>query len=146
MAAAPAESGVKAPLKVCILWHMHQPDYRDPVSDQTLLPWTWLHGLKDYGEMLETIAETGARVTVNLVPTLLEQLERLCELALLGIGVPQGQHHVHPVRLFTDHPLVALDGLPELVDRVAGHVGGQQAQAHVESDLSPVAVQLGRLP
>ncbi len=76
MAAAPAESSVKTPLKVCILWHMHQPDYRDPVSDQTLLPWTWLHGLKDYGEMLETIAETGARVTVNLVPTLLEQLER----------------------------------------------------------------------
>jgi len=64
------------PLKVCILWHMHQPDYRDPVSGQTLLPWTWLHGVKDYGEMLETIAETGARVTVNLVPTLLEQLER----------------------------------------------------------------------
>jgi len=64
------------PLQVCILWHMHQPDYRDPVSGQTLLPWTWLHGVKDYGEMLETIAETGARVTVNLVPTLLEQLER----------------------------------------------------------------------
>ena len=55
-------------LKVCILWHMHQPDYRDPISGQTLLPWTWLHGLKDYTEMLETIAETGARVTVNLVP------------------------------------------------------------------------------
>lgn len=70
------QSGMKQPLKVCILWHMHQPDYRDPVSGQTLLPWTWLHGVKDYGEMLETIAETDARVTVNLVPTLLEQLER----------------------------------------------------------------------
>lgn len=67
---------MRKPLTVCILWHMHQPDYRDPVSGQTLLPWTWLHGLKDYGEMLETIAETDARVTINLVPTLLEQLER----------------------------------------------------------------------
>lgn len=67
---------MRDPLKVCILWHMHQPDYRDPVSGQTLLPWTWLHAVKDYGEMLETIAETKARVTVNLVPTLLEQLER----------------------------------------------------------------------
>ena len=76
MAAAATKSILNQPLKVCILWHMHQPDYRDPVSGQTLLPWTWLHGLKDYGEMLETIAETGARVTVNLVPTLLEQLER----------------------------------------------------------------------
>ncbi len=62
-------------LKVCILWHMHQPDYRDPVSGQTLLPWTWLHGVKDYAEMLETVVETDARVTVNLVPSLLEQLE-----------------------------------------------------------------------
>lgn len=65
-----------APLKVCILWHMHQPDYRDPVGGLTLLPWTWLHGLKDYGEMLETVAQTKAKVTVNLVPSLLEQLER----------------------------------------------------------------------
>ncbi len=79
MVATATKSGLNAPLKVCILWHMHQPDYRDPVSGQTLLPWTWLHGLKDYGEMLETIAETGARVTVNLVPTLLEQLERYAD-------------------------------------------------------------------
>lgn len=64
------------PLKVCIFWHMHQPDYRDPVGGQTLLPWTWLHGLKDYGEMLEVIAETDARATINLVPSLLEQLDR----------------------------------------------------------------------
>lgn len=65
-----------SPLKVCILWHMHQPDYRDPIGGQTLLPWTWLHGVKDYAEMLEVIFETGARATVNLVPSLLEQLDR----------------------------------------------------------------------
>ncbi len=75
MTAKAAEKISPDQLKVCILWHMHQPDYRDPVSGQTLLPWTWVHGVKDYGEMLETIAETDARVTVNLVPSLLEQLE-----------------------------------------------------------------------
>ncbi|MEJ2200753.1 MAG: glycoside hydrolase family 57 protein [Desulfuromonadaceae bacterium] len=65
------------PLKVAILWHMHQPDYRDPVSGKTLLPWTYLHAVKDYGEMLKTAAEgPGARMTFNLVPTMLEQLER----------------------------------------------------------------------
>jgi len=63
-------------LKVAILWHMHQPDYRDPTSGRTLLPWTWLHAVKDYGEMLETVAECQAPVTINLVPTLLEQLDR----------------------------------------------------------------------
>ncbi|SDZ96654.1 Alpha-amylase/alpha-mannosidase, GH57 family [Desulfuromusa kysingii] len=76
MAALAATPGNIKPLKVCILWHMHQPDYLDPISGQTLLPWTWLHGVKDYGEMLDTIVETDARVTVNLVPSLLEQLER----------------------------------------------------------------------
>jgi alpha-amylase/alpha-mannosidase (GH57 family) len=64
-------------LKVAILWHMHQPDYRDPVSGRTLLPWTYLHAVKDYGEMLKTAGEgEGRRMTFNLVPTLLEQLER----------------------------------------------------------------------
>jgi alpha-amylase/alpha-mannosidase (GH57 family) len=63
-------------LKIAILWHMHQPDYRDPTSGRTLLPWTWLHAVKDYGEMLETLAECRAPVTINLVPTLIEQLDR----------------------------------------------------------------------
>jgi len=64
------------PLKIAILWHMHQPDYRDPVSGKTLLPWTYLHAVKDYGEMLKTAEEIeGARMTFNLVPTMLEQIE-----------------------------------------------------------------------
>lgn len=64
-------------LRVAILWHMHQPDYRDPVSGRTLMPWTYLHAVKDYGEMLRTAAEVeGVRMTFNLVPILLEQLER----------------------------------------------------------------------
>ena len=64
-------------LNVAILWHMHQPDYRDPVSGRTLMPWTYLHAVKDYAEMLRTAAEVpGARMTFNLVPTMIEQLER----------------------------------------------------------------------
>ena len=76
MGAVTGKKTTKEPLQVCILWHMHQPDYRDPVSGQTLMPWTWLHAVKDYGEMLATIEETGVPVTINLVPSLLEQLER----------------------------------------------------------------------
>jgi alpha-amylase/alpha-mannosidase (GH57 family) len=62
-------------LQVALVWHMHQPDYRDPASGQILLPWTYLHAVKDYSEMLRTAQEVpGARLTFNLVPTLLEQL------------------------------------------------------------------------
>ena len=63
-------------LQVALIWHMHQPDYRDPASGRSLLPWTYLHAVKDYSEMLRTAREVpGTRLTFNLVPTLLEQLE-----------------------------------------------------------------------
>jgi alpha-amylase/alpha-mannosidase (GH57 family) len=63
-------------LQVALIWHMHQPDYRDPVSGHSLLPWTYLHAVKDYSEMLRVAREVpGTRLTFNLVPTLLEQLE-----------------------------------------------------------------------
>jgi len=55
---------------------MHQPDYRDSVSGEYVLPWTYLHALKDYTDMawhLETNPD--ARVTFNFVPVLLDQLE-----------------------------------------------------------------------
>ena len=62
-------------LQVALIWHMHQPDYREPASGRILLPWTYLHAVKDYSEMLRTAQEVpGARVTFNLAPTLLEQL------------------------------------------------------------------------
>lgn len=55
---------------------MHQPDYRDPISGQTLLPWTYLHAVKDYGEMLRIAEEHPKnRLTFNLVPVMLEQLQ-----------------------------------------------------------------------
>lgn len=70
----------QVPLNVAILWHMHQPDYFDPVSGETLMPWTWLHAVKDYGEMLRTLAEVpGATATFNLVPTLIEQMQRYAD-------------------------------------------------------------------
>ncbi len=62
-------------LQVALIWHMHQPDYREPASGRILLPWVYLHAVKDYSEMLRTAREVpGTRLTFNLVPTLLEQL------------------------------------------------------------------------
>jgi alpha-amylase/alpha-mannosidase (GH57 family) len=64
------------PLNVALVWHMHQPDYRDPESGRSLLPWTYLHAVKDYAEMLQIARETpGVRLTVNLTPTLIEQID-----------------------------------------------------------------------
>lgn len=65
-------------LPVVLLWHMHQPQYRDAVSGQYALPWTYLHAIKDYTDMAAHLeANPGARAVVNFTPLLIEQLEEL---------------------------------------------------------------------
>ncbi|ACT50518.1 glycoside hydrolase family 57 protein [Methylovorus glucosotrophus] len=59
-----------------LYWHMHQPDYRDTLTGQYVLPWTYLHAIKDYTDMAWHLeANPQARVTFNFVPVLLDQLE-----------------------------------------------------------------------
>ncbi len=58
------------------LWHMHQPYYRDDLSSQIVMPWVFLHAIKDYYDMpwyLEQFPKIKA--TFNLVPSLLIQLK-----------------------------------------------------------------------
>src|ERR1700726_1929216 len=62
--------------RVAILWHMHQPFYEDLVTREHILPWVRLHALKDYYGMVALLEEfPDIRVTFNLVPSLLVQLE-----------------------------------------------------------------------
>lgn len=59
-----------------LYWHMHQPDYRDLTTNEYVLPWTYLHAIKDYSDMAFHLENNPkARVTFNFVPILLEQLE-----------------------------------------------------------------------
>src|SRR5262245_35137713 len=65
-------------LPVVLLWHMHQPQYRDALTGQYVLPWTYLHAIKDYIDMAAHLeAQPSARAVVNFTPVLLEQLEEL---------------------------------------------------------------------
>jgi alpha-amylase/alpha-mannosidase (GH57 family) len=62
--------------RVAILWHMHQPYYEDRATHEHILPWVRLHALKDYYGMVALLREfPGVRMTFNLVPSLLVQLE-----------------------------------------------------------------------
>src|ERR1700720_3341296 len=66
--------------QVAILWHMHQPFYEDLVTHEHILPWVRLHALKDYWGMVALLREfPGVKVTFNLVPSLLVQLEAFAE-------------------------------------------------------------------
>ncbi|MEO6079761.1 MAG: glycoside hydrolase family 57 protein [Steroidobacteraceae bacterium] len=65
-------------LPVVLLWHMHQPPYRDALSGRYVLPWTWLHAIKDYTDMAAHLENVpGAKAVVNFTPVLVEQIEDL---------------------------------------------------------------------
>ncbi len=69
---------MKPPIRLVLLWHLHQPEYTDPVTGVPTMPWTRLHALKDYADMVEHLARhPGVRATVNVVPSLLDQLDAL---------------------------------------------------------------------
>src|SRR5881396_1642559 len=62
--------------RVAILWHRRQPFYEDLVTQEHILPWVRLHALKDYYGMVALMREfPSVRVTFNLVPSMLVQLE-----------------------------------------------------------------------
>jgi len=63
-------------MKVVFLWHMHQPDYRNIMTGEYYFPWTYLHALKDYVDMVAHLeAQPKARAVFNFAPILLEQLD-----------------------------------------------------------------------
>jgi alpha-amylase/alpha-mannosidase (GH57 family) len=65
-----------ATLRIAILWHMHQPFYKDLVTGEYRLPWVRMHGLKDYYGMVKLLEEfPDVHQTFNLVPSLVTQIE-----------------------------------------------------------------------
>ena len=64
------------PLDFVLVWHLHQPDYRDHASGEFMLPWVYLHAIKDYTDMAWHLEHhPGMRAVVNWVPVLLDQIE-----------------------------------------------------------------------
>src|SRR5579864_7160196 len=64
------------PLHVAFVWHMHQPYYKDDLTNTYLLPWVRLRSAKDYYKMPALLDPyPKVRATFNLVPSLLAQIE-----------------------------------------------------------------------
>jgi len=68
------------PLYVAFIWHQHQPLYKSRAVGQYRLPWVRLHGTKDYLDLI-LILEKFPKLhqTVNLVPSLIQQIEDYVE-------------------------------------------------------------------
>jgi alpha-amylase/alpha-mannosidase (GH57 family) len=59
---------------IALLLHMHQPDYRHPRGGRPVMPWVRLHACRGYTDVATLALEAGVAPTVNVVPTLLDQL------------------------------------------------------------------------
>lgn len=67
---------MKKAVDLVFLWHMHQPDYRDYSSGEFVLPWTYLHAIKDYTDMAYHLERhPKVHLVMNFVPILLDQLD-----------------------------------------------------------------------
>ena len=63
---------------LALLLHMHQPLYVDPLSGRAEMPWVRLHAGRAYLDVAEVLERhPKIALTVNFVPSLVEQLERL---------------------------------------------------------------------
>ena len=63
-------------LRIVLLWHMHQPFYKDLVTGEYRMPWVRMHALKDYYGMVKLLEEfPGVHQNFNLVPSLVRQIE-----------------------------------------------------------------------
>ncbi|MBT3222567.1 MAG: hypothetical protein HN348_26125, partial [Proteobacteria bacterium] len=64
---------------LAILWHLHQPDYRHPETGRPVMPWVRMHAIRGYRDMAVETVEYGIPWTLNLVPSLLDQLAYYAE-------------------------------------------------------------------
>ena len=65
---------------LAFFWHQHQPYYPDDVAQENPMPWVRLHGTKDYWGMAMLLKEMPElHATINLVPSLLQQLSAYTE-------------------------------------------------------------------
>lgn len=67
-------------LRLILLWHQHQPFYKDLVTGEYRLPWVRLHALKDYYGMVKLLDEfPDVHQNFNLVPSLMTQIQDYVE-------------------------------------------------------------------
>lgn len=63
-------------LYIAILFHQHQPYYKDPVENYYHFPWVRFHAIKDYYDIAAMVENfQSLKLNINLVPSLIIQLE-----------------------------------------------------------------------
>lgn len=90
--------------RVAILWHLHQPEYRDPTTGVPTMPWTRLHMLRGVRDLVVELAEQRLPFSIDLVPIMLEQMVHYAE----GGSDPHLDLTRVPVEALTDDQRAAI--------------------------------------
>ena len=61
-------------LNLAIVFHQHQPYYKNKLTNTYEMPWVRVHSMTEYVDSPGILADTGTKVTYNLVPSFIEQL------------------------------------------------------------------------
>ena len=61
-------------LNLAIIFHQHQPYYKNKLTGMYEMPWVRVHAMTEYVDSPGILADTGTKVTYNLVPSFIEQL------------------------------------------------------------------------
>lgn len=96
---APKKELSEPVLNLVLIWHQHQPSYKDPETDIYEQPWVFMHGVNSYPYMADILNDyPDVNVTINLTPSMLQQLndyidgvayDRRIETALMDPSSPE---------------------------------------------------------
>ena len=71
----PAAPGkVDDALNLAIVFHQHQPYYKNKLTGMYEMPWVRVHAMTEYVDSPGILGDTNTKVTYNLVPSFIEQL------------------------------------------------------------------------
>ena len=104
-------------IALALMWHQHQPFYPDDLANENPMPWVRLHATKDYlGMVLHLLEVPEFRCTINLVPSLLEQLQAYVEGAtdkhlILSRKAADGLDHDDAIYLLDNFFMAFVNGM-----------------------------------
>ena len=61
-------------LNLAIVFHQHQPYYKNKLTNTYEMPWVRVHSMTEYVDSPGILANTNTKITYNLVPSFVEQL------------------------------------------------------------------------
>ncbi len=72
-------------LNLAIIFHQHQPYYKNKLTGMVEMPWVRVHGMTEYVDSPGILSNTDTKVTYNLVPSFIEQLLDYSENGVLDV-------------------------------------------------------------